>query len=643
MTLSFESVLRKDNGTYTCMAYDYRSLITGLRHLFVIDHPQVNIDFIKAVGAHKIFLNWTVNDGNEPIKKYSMRFQKNGQEGRQFYSESVGGENTNFVLKGFEKSTEYQISISAINEVGESQVFHDNRWIKTLDSDPIFVPNVSVKGFTESSITVGWTMPPPALREHVHYYTLMMIHDVQTKEAVHPASEFNDYVFVDLNPATTYIFKIAACSYFTKQCGNWSTEVNGTTMDGVCSPPENLTVTCKFDNISRTSFVSVTWSPPAIPNGQITRYGVELTGVSQYKNERGKTHIERWGPVDHNAREIDRTFEFKRVHANTNYTVRIYGVTRLRSPGKQAIGNCTMPVTVPDRDNLNLRMWRKIQNEGRQLFKLYLPRISERNGPICCYRIFMVKLAPGKTSGDLPPPEELEVHSFHYAHASPAGGAYLAEMFDSNDLHSEVFLGDGSVVFNGSTSCDKCIGLRPKPSPTLHLLPDVQNPTNLTTTTASSVESTSISGTAIVSNSTSGIVRTTAAPVNATTAAAARRRRDNSANMIAMESQSEGLYPPVDGYIDERSNYTGFIEVVVYGGGHVLPAYSGYLNPLFGGLEPSIIAVAENGTLGVVLQISVALILIIVILLVALCVLHRYTKRAEQGGEENINLRNSFR
>ncbi|XP_063989399.1 tyrosine-protein phosphatase 69D [Diachasmimorpha longicaudata] len=644
MTLSFESVLRKDNGTYTCMANDYRGTVASVRHLFVIDKPQVNIDFIKAVGADKIFLNWTVNDGNKPIQNYQMSFQKNGQEGRVFYSQSVGGENTNFVLKGFEKSTEYQISISAKNEVGESQVYHDNRWIKTLEADPIFVPNVSVKGFTESSITVGWTMPPPALREHVHYYTLMMIHDVQTKEAVHSASEFNDYVFVDLNPATTYLFKISACSYYTTQCGNWSAEVNGTTMDGICSPPENLTVTCKFDNISRTSFVSVSWAPPTVPNGQITRYGVELTGVSHYKNERGRPHEERWGPVDHNAREIDRTFEFKRVPANMNYTVKIYGVTRLRSPGKPATGNCTMPISIPDRESLNLRTWKKIQNEGRQLFKLYLPRISERNGPICCYRIFLMRLAPGQTTGNLPAPEDVVLLSFHYAHLSPVGGAYLAEMFDSNDLQTEIFLGDGRVVFNGSSSCDKCVGLRPKPFPTLHLLPDVQGPVSTTSTTASSVETTSLAPTTTPVSTTTVQMTTagTTTPGNVTKPAA-RRRRDNSANMIALEGPSQEMYPPFDGYIDEGSNYTGFVEVVVVGGGQVLPAYSGYLNPLYGGLEPSVVVVAENGALGVVLQISVALILVIIVLLVALCVLHRYTKRAEQGGEENINLRNSFR
>lgn len=60
----------------------------------------------------------------------------------------------------------------------------------------------------------------------------MVTHGEQKKEAIYPAQTFNVYVFVDLDPATTYQFKIAACSEYTKQCGNWSKIVNGTTMDG---------------------------------------------------------------------------------------------------------------------------------------------------------------------------------------------------------------------------------------------------------------------------------------------------------------------------------------------------------------------------------------------------------------------------
>lgn len=34
------------------------------------DVPQVKIDVVKVVGARKIFVNWTINDGNEPVKEY---------------------------------------------------------------------------------------------------------------------------------------------------------------------------------------------------------------------------------------------------------------------------------------------------------------------------------------------------------------------------------------------------------------------------------------------------------------------------------------------------------------------------------------------------------------------------------------------
>lgn len=102
----------------------------------------------------------------------------------------------------------------------------------------MFVPKVYVNGVTENSITIGWTVPPPDLKEHVHYYNLMATHADQNREAVYPAQPVNVYAFMDLDPATTYEFKIAACSEYTKQCGNWSVEVNGTTLDGGTSAQE---------------------------------------------------------------------------------------------------------------------------------------------------------------------------------------------------------------------------------------------------------------------------------------------------------------------------------------------------------------------------------------------------------------------
>ena len=44
----------------------------------------------------------------------------------------------------------------------------------------------------------------------------------------------------------------------------------------VASPPKNLIVICRYDNISSFSFMSITWKPPEKPNGIIQRYNIQL-------------------------------------------------------------------------------------------------------------------------------------------------------------------------------------------------------------------------------------------------------------------------------------------------------------------------------------------------------------------------------
>lgn len=80
---------------------------------------------------------------------------------------------------------------------------------------------------------------------------------------------------------TTYQIKIAACSEYTRLCGAWSREVNGTTLEGIPEPPENVTVQCRFDNISQFSSVHVTWRPPTRPFGTIAQYKVVLQGEAR--------------------------------------------------------------------------------------------------------------------------------------------------------------------------------------------------------------------------------------------------------------------------------------------------------------------------------------------------------------------------
>ncbi|KAJ9581020.1 hypothetical protein L9F63_023807 [Diploptera punctata] len=111
--LSLGPVTRKDNGTYHCIAYGPQGEVSKAVPLFVLDTPLVQIDFVKAVGARRIYLNWTVNDGNEPVQEYFIQHMKNGTGELVYYPEKIGGGNTSYVIRNLDPSTAYELRLTA--------------------------------------------------------------------------------------------------------------------------------------------------------------------------------------------------------------------------------------------------------------------------------------------------------------------------------------------------------------------------------------------------------------------------------------------------------------------------------------------------------------------------------------------------
>ncbi|XP_044257494.1 tyrosine-protein phosphatase 69D isoform X1 [Tribolium madens] len=591
-TLTIKEVTKKDNATYTCVASTGHSTANATSAILVLDKPQVSIEFVKAIGIDKIYFNWTVNDGNDPENlRYTIQYMSSGDSTWIYFQEEIDGKKRSHVLKGnFKNNTEYKLRILAKNSEGKSQYSYSDP-VRMLSEDPVFIPEVKVTGVTVSSITISWSTPTEDLKDHVQYYTLYLKTNNSSFNAIHPASKENYHMFSELDPATTYYFQVAACSEYSGICGPPSEVVNGTTMDGISGPPFKPTIQCRFDNISQVSFVHVTWQAPIKPHGIIISYNVHLEGSASFINDQGLLEHTTWGPKLKSVRENTFNTRFNNVSANTNYTVKISGVTRTKKNGEAVELHCTMPSMLPDKQKLSQLYWLKMEEQGKWLFKLLVPRVSERNGPICCYRIYLVRMEDQQKLAELPAPEDLSIVSYQEAHRTPRGGAYVAEMFTSETFQGEVFLGDDQVFNLTSNQCDECIGLRPYNTPREIKKDDI----------------------------------------------------NSTVNRVRREERLSDPLPPFDGTLDISSNYTGFVEIIVYGNStksSTIAAYSNYLVMMNPG--PEVVAAPLTGTLSLVVQILCGLVMIVLLLLGALCILHHYTKQAHAQAVE-ITFRTSLR
>lgn len=431
-TLKIPQVTNKYNGTYVCEGKTSRDSNKAVTEVLVLNKPEVAIDTIKAIGKSKVYFNWTLNDGNDPDHiKYSIQYMAKGDTTWIYYQNPIDSDARSHVIRDvFKANSSYKIRIKAENTEGESQ-YNESQMVHTLSEDPIFEPEVKVTGVAMVSITMCWSEPPKELSDFVQYYTLKVFktdNESDTLETVVPAST-KDHMFDDLEPATMYNIQIKACSEYSQECGPWSKIVNGTTMDGFAGPVSNPYSECKFENIGHTNSIFISWKPPVNPHGTIVSYNVNLEGSASFINDKGLLENTTWGPKAKSISENTLNTRFYNVSANTNYTITISAVTRTKKYGEKVELYCSMPPTVPDKQKLSRFNWRKIEEQGRWVFKLFMQRVSERNGPICCYRIYLVRMEAQQKLAELPAPEELEIVSYRQAHRTPKGGAYVAEMF----------------------------------------------------------------------------------------------------------------------------------------------------------------------------------------------------------------------
>ncbi|KAJ0171133.1 hypothetical protein K1T71_013332 [Dendrolimus kikuchii] len=618
-----------DNGTYNCEMEDSVSStkMIGTVDIIVYASPIVTVDKVIGVNTTQLYLNWTVKNYNLPIEEYQLSYAINKPKETFRYGEKrIGIDNTSFVLDGLNSSTEYRIKLQVRTRYGWSLPIDGVG--KTLDKEPIFVPNISINGFSATSVTIGKAPPPNDIEPLIHYYELKARKkDVNNTvlSAVQQDNRNLPYMFDNLEPHSTYVFQVRACSDYTMKCGDWSEEMEAATLDGTPGKPHNVVAHCTSD------LMNLTWGPPLKPNAEIKGYTMELTGHATFRDRTGAMSNATWGPLSKFTTNVSTSVRFTDLQPNTNYTVRISAMTRTRRRGEEQSASCwtdPAPPDVPPRPR-----WRKVLENDKYLFKVVLPRMSERNGPICCYRVYMVHLSPNMDMKDLEAsPKDVKVLDYKQAHAQlSTAGAYITDIFSNNDFpsNSELVMGDGEHRFNkndtilNQSECLRCLKKpkRGRPEPRL----------TTSTSTVSSVPS-------IEDFLDADEVETEDPPLHPLDLNRVRRHvdtRDYSKDLTMADRvvDEDRELKVEDGPLDGDSSYTLFVELIT-GLKHEDPLFSDYLNVLRPAPTPPI--PVPSSTLEITLQVVCAIAALVLLAMIIFCVMQ--TTRTRKPPQAHLEM-----
>ncbi|CAB3233232.1 unnamed protein product [Arctia plantaginis] len=482
-------ILHKDDqGIYICEVEDTVSgnNITGTIEVLIYAPPTLIIDRVIPINTTELYINWTVQTYNSKIDNYALSYALAGNTTFVYKPQKINIENTSFVINDLEKNTTYRIKLEVKTAYGRSSnIYPEN--VTTLAEEPEFKPNISINGFSATSVTIGWQAPPAHIAKLIHYYELTATKKGESNTTFKTCYSRDDsdlpYMFANLKPHSTYVFQVQACSDYAKKCGPLSDKMEAATLDGVPSMPINVTAVCNID------YLNLTWKPPLNPNAEIKGYTVEITGTSDFVDRYGYNKRATFGPLSKFLTNESTSIRVNELTPNTLYTVHVSAMTRTRRRGEEGTATCQTYPTIPDAPPKP--RWRKILENDTYMFKMYLPRISERNGPICCYRVYMVRLVPGMDWKKLPSsPRSINVVDYEEAHKmSQTVTAYVTDIFSNAKFpsDSEIVLGDEKSIFDpksdqklSSEKCRRCLKkhkwVPPPPPP-----PPVTTSTTVTT------------------------------------------------------------------------------------------------------------------------------------------------------------------
>ncbi|XP_046745280.1 vascular endothelial growth factor receptor 1-like [Diprion similis] len=189
--------------------------------------------YLPIVSARKTSVDSITIEWTKPplkvedcFKGYIVEIYESNSKGNFIFKYSVTTINTYRKFENLRTSATYTFVLRSCSDSSCQQYLGESFWLKDIvpkDRDPKFTPNVSIVETGVASATIAWDSPPANLEDRIYYYKLALHNEDFHKELYVNKTE-NSHTFENLPPNTTHRFKVAACSDYKTQCGNWSEE-----------------------------------------------------------------------------------------------------------------------------------------------------------------------------------------------------------------------------------------------------------------------------------------------------------------------------------------------------------------------------------------------------------------------------------
>ncbi|XP_078658287.1 uncharacterized protein LOC144903749 [Branchiostoma floridae x Branchiostoma belcheri] len=499
-TLSFSSVQRADNGQYTCTAANsVRTDTSQPATLIVRERPeQISVTDVPTSST----LQATVDvgfTGNLPITAIQVRYRRSDDSTWSSWIQAVvTGTQGTIHITGLTPATDYMGEVQAQNGEGWSDVVQFTwRTRYAPAGSPLNLQTTS----SSHSISLTWDEPAVTNGVITHY----SIQYGQTTECsgVHLSLEVTTtdstrfQNIPDLIPYTTYNFRVRAFTIagegdFTDCLTAQTTEYTPTKPTSAKLADVNL-CNCETANQPRTIQLEARWRRPQHVYGELRGYNLKLQQQASVIYEHNITQGLGQEELTHVVHESDVS---QGLEPAQGYSLMVIVTASVLDTALVSAPEPEVVVTSPEQgqewttslDNLpayslvHVTVRAKTCAEGETSeditcrverielpesvptmnkagsdptttsFEVHLPEVSQRNGPISCYQIIVVKMKEKETISDLAarlgdPNDILTSRGTDEGQTEP----YVAVAFSGGKDTS-----DAIIIGNGDDCTDPC-------------------------------------------------------------------------------------------------------------------------------------------------------------------------------------------